>query len=696
MNGSDKQSRRLPELLCPAGSPLALDAAIEGGADALYLGALGRNARMNAVNFDRDTLQSGIRRAHLYGAKVYMTLNTLTYDRELSDGVRAAAEAQNLGVDALIVADLGLAAAIHRTLPELALHASTQAGVHTAAAGMVLQSLGFSRMVVARELSMQDLSTVVRESPLEIEAFIHGALCVCHSGACLFSSLVGGRSGNRGECAQPCRLPYATPKGKSDYPLSLKDLSLARHVPRLIESGVASLKIEGRMRSAEYVLTVTRIWRRLLDEGRAANDTEMQQLSDAFSRDGFTDGYYTGKIGHGMLGVRSEQDKRAGRALTPFSGITRKLPVTLQASLIADAPATLTVQTNTPTPIAVTVTGDIPQPAISAPLDKDGVIRRLTKLGASPFAASDCTVQLDDALMLPVSALNALRRAAVEALIDRLSPSPTDAPLPDYTLPPHPSADDTSPPTRSACLTRSDQLTEAAARAFDICYLPLAVLTGIPDATLEAWRKSTEIGVTLPPVIMERERTDVAATMQALRARGIRHALIGNIGHLSLAGASDMIPDGDFRLNITNRETLAVLRAWGIRTPVLAPELTLPRIRDLGPDTRTIVYGRIPLMVLEKCVIREIADCKTCAAGQAHLTDRRGVRFPVLRAPDHRNVVYNSLPTDMSDRQSALVQANIRNYHFLFTVETPSEVDAVLREFQTGIRSISEVRRINK
>ena len=320
------QTGRLPELLCPAGSPLALDAAIEGGADAVYLGGLGFNARMNASNFSADDLVSGNRRAHAHGVKVYLTLNTQVYDRELGDYLRAAAFAQSAGADALIVADLGGAAAIHRALPNLALHASTQACAHSAASGEELAKLGFSRMVVARELSLANLRSAVQHSPIEIEAFIHGALCVCHSGGCLFSSLVGGRSGNRGECAQPCRLPYRTPKGRSDYPLSLKDLSLARHVPALIDAGPASLKIEGRMRSPEYVLRVARIWRCLLDEGRAANEDEMRLLAEAFSRDGFTDGYFTSRIGHSMLGVRSEADKQAGRSLEPFRTITRRIP----------------------------------------------------------------------------------------------------------------------------------------------------------------------------------------------------------------------------------------------------------------------------------------------------------------------------------------------------------------------------------
>ena len=233
--------KRLPELLCPVGSPEALDAAIEGGADAVYLGGTAFNARIHAKNFGGDALRSAVLRAHAYGVKVYLTLNTLATDREAEAFVEAAREAVHAGVDALIVADLGGAMAIRRAMPSVELHASTQMSGHNAAMGKELEKLGFSRMVIARETSLENMRAVVQNSPIEVEVFVHGALCVSHSGQCLFSSLVGGRSGNRGECAQPCRLPFvgATERRGGDrYPLSLKDLSLAAHVPTLIDCGV--------------------------------------------------------------------------------------------------------------------------------------------------------------------------------------------------------------------------------------------------------------------------------------------------------------------------------------------------------------------------------------------------------------------------------------------------------------------------
>ena len=679
-------------MLCPAGSPLALDAAIEGGADAVYLGGLGFNARMNASNFDREALADGIRRAHAYGVKVYLTLNTQVYDRELSDYLRAAALAQEAGADALIVADLGGAALIHRTLPELALHASTQACAHAAASGVELQKLGFSRMVVARELSLDNLKSAVAHSPIEIEAFIHGALCVCHSGGCLFSSLVGGRSGNRGECAQPCRLPYQTPKGRSDYPLSLKDLSLARHVPALIDCGLSSLKIEGRMRSPEYVLRVARIWRTLLDENRTASDDEMRQLAEAFSRDGFTDGYFTSRIGHHMLGVRSEADKQAGRALAPFGGITRRLPLSMTFTMKAGVPISLTVSAKDQ---SATVEGQIPETAIRAPLDEETVRRQLTKLGSTPYEATRLTVEMDEGFMLPISALNALRRAAIEALDANAAPTPTVADVTGATML-SPSTRRTTQEVRSACMTRASQLTARAQDYFDVCYLPVEELFALSDEACQAIAARTELGVALPPVVMDHERAPLQQQLHALSARGIRRALVGNIGHLSLAQAAGLICDGDFRLNVTNTQTVAVLESLGVHSPILSPELTLPQIRDIEGDVRTIVYGRIPLMLLEKCVIREVSDCKTCETGRATLTDRRGVVFPILRTPDHRNIIYNSVPTYTADRQEQLLRYRTGGRHFIFSIETPSDVDAVVSAYQKGSPAQGQVRRINQ
>ena len=672
------KGRGLPELLCPAGSPEALDAAIEGGADAVYFGSSQFNARMHAKNFGGDALHSAVLRAHAYGVKAYLTLNTLLSDRELPAFLAAAEEAAEAGIDALIVADLGGAAALHRTYPELELHASTQMSAHNAEAGRLLQSLGFSRMVVARETSQKDLERLVRSSPIEVEYFIHGALCVSHSGQCLFSSLVGGRSGNRGECAQPCRLPYASSRrGESAaYPLSLKDLSLAEHVPELIRLGVSSLKIEGRMKSPEYVRDTARVWRRLLDEGRGATPKEMRELAESFSRGGFTDGYFTGRIGRNMLGVRSDADKRASREAEPFRGITRRIPLEVEAQILRGRPLQLSLSDGRHT---VTVTGECPLEAQNAPLSRENAERSLLKLGNTPYEAKRFTLTLDEGLMVPVSHLNDLRRRAVAALEEKRVPTSAFSTRPYV---PCASAEKKCA-RKSGRFYSAAQIPPAARAFFDRIYLPL--------------NRHTEgvEGVVLPPVIFDGDAETVRKMLREAKERGARYALLGNLGHLALVREAGLTPVGDFRLNATNKESVAALEALGLEEILLSPELTLPQIRDLAGPCSAIVYGRIPLMTLEKCVGRELGSCEDCTAGTLTLRDRRGAEFPVLREWEHRSVICNSLPTSMSDRQDRLLAAGITGGHFLFTTETAEEVDRVLSAFRDQLPLPHPVRRIN-
>ena len=671
---SDKRIQTLPELLSPAGSPEALDAAIEGGADAVYLGGTTFNARMNAHNFGGDALRSAVLRAHSYGVKVYLTLNTLVGDREISAALEAAEQAANAGIDALIVADLGIAAALHRTFPTLELHASTQASSHNSLSAEKLKEIGFSRIVIARETPAADLFESVKNSPLEVEMFIHGALCVSHSGQCLFSSLVGGRSGNRGECAQPCRLPFACKKGGDTYPLSLKDLSLAAHVPALIESGVASLKIEGRMKAPEYVRDTARIWRRLLDERRAATPEEMRELASIFSRGGFTDGYWREKIDSNMLGVRSDDDKNASRTLTPFVGITKKIPLDFTVQMKKDEPIMLTVCDKNR---QICVTGDIPQAALTAPLSAEHLERNLSKLGGTPYSVGSFTVEMDDGLMLPVSRLNDLRRRAIAEWESYLAPQKAEkAP---YVMQ---KSQHVCKKEKTARFYSPEQITPAAREFFDRIYLPLGKETAECD------------GVVLPPVIFERDLERVVEMLSSAAKKGVRYAMVGNLGHIEPVKQAGLVPVGDFRFNVTNCETVCALESMGISSMILSPELTLPQARDIKGDTSLIVYGRIPLMTVEKCVIREIADCDTCDKNAAILTDRRGVRFPVLREWEHRNVIYNSLPTSMSDKQDQLAKAGITAQHFLFSIETPDEVDEVIELWKKGEALPYPVRRI--
>ncbi len=660
--------KKLPELLAPAGTPEALAAALDAGADAVYFGGTDFNARLRAANFTPEAMRDAVKLCHAFGAKAYLTLNTLVTDRELPRAVEAAKEAYLCGIDALIVADLGAAAAIHKVIPDFELHASTQCAGHNAAAAAELKKLGFTRMVIARETSKEDMRRYLAESDLELEAFVHGALCVSHSGQCLFSSLVGGRSGNRGECAQPCRLPDASGK----YPLSLKDLSLAQHVPELIEMGVHSLKIEGRLKSPEYVREVVSVWRRLLDERRAATKAEMAHLASVFSRGGFTDAYFSGKTGRDMMGYRSDDDKQNTRELAPFEGLTRKLPISMHLTMKKDLPLSLTVTAGEKT---ATVQGDAPLVAERAPMDAEMVKKNLCKLGNTPYTPERVEISLDEGLMVPVSRLNALRREA----LDKLTEVTRTLPAPMESKPPKKSAE---APVRSARFEHAAQITKKAAEYFPLRFLPL-----------HAYDKAAN-GVVIPPVIFDHEMAQIKAQLQKAKDAGAMHALVGNIGHLALAKEVGLVPHADFRLNITNTGTLDTVLSLGFVDALLSPELTLPQIRDIRGARDAVVYGRIPLMLLEKCAGQEVGTCEKCEKGQNALVDRRREKFPILRLPPHRNILLNSRPTAMSVRRAELARAGLTAGHYIFTLEHPDEVDRVIAAYQNGTPLQGAVRRI--
>lgn len=667
------QRKTKPELLCPAGSVAAFDAAIEGGADAIYIGGLAFNARINAKNFTEDEMRSAINRAHSYGVKVYIAANTLIYDRELEEYLTAAKKAYLAGADALIVADLGAATLLRKHIPDLELHASTQLSGHNLSAAKRLSEAGFSRMVLAREMCREDIKSFCQHSPIESEVFVHGALCVCHSGQCLFSSLVGGRSGNRGECAQPCRLPFGSQGKKESYPLSLKDLCLAAYVPELSEMGVNSFKIEGRMKSPEYVRDVTAIWRRLLDENRGATHDELYELARIFSRDGFTDGYYRKKIDSSMLGVRSEKDKQISRELIPFEGLKRKIPLDFKITVKRGLPVSLTVLQR-----GVTVTSDPPEEAISSPCDRSTLLSSLSRLGGTAYELRELVADIDSGVMVPVSKLNALRREAIMKISsENIGRTVEDRPITRVT----PKKKRT--PLKTAVFYDPSALTEKAKDFFDIIYLPL-----------DRYNGETK-GVLLPPVIYDSEAERLKMLLNLSVEKGAKHALISNLGHIDLASEAGLCLHGDFRLNASNNPSAAVFEELGFEDIILSPELTLARIRDIGGRTSAIVYGRIPLMVTEKCVGKELGDCGSCKNGKLKLTDRRRVSFPVLREWEHRSLIVNSIPTFMADKENDLKRAGISMRHFIFTVESPAEVDKIIELYKKCLPSDKQIKRIN-
>lgn len=677
---------KMPELLSPAGSFEALKAAIDGGADAIYMGGASFNARINAENFGQESMGEAIRLSHAYSVKLYQTVNTMIFDREREDFLRMAEASARLGIDAFIVSDLGAAALLHEYLPEIPLHASTQMSIHNAEGARLLEKYGFTRVVPARELSREDIACMVKNTSLEIEMFIHGALCVSHSGQCLFSSLVGGRSGNRGLCAQPCRLPYACggEKAGNRYPLSLKDLSLAEHIEEIIASGVASLKIEGRMKSPEYVRGVTAVWRELLDGGKDATKSDIQRLADFFSRGGFTDSYYKKTVGHGMLGVRSEEDKQASRNTPKFNKITRKVPIDISVEIFEGEHSRLTLSLGDR---AVTVCGDVAQRAINAPISRENVEKCLSKLGDTPFKVGKLDIKLGDNVMMPISALNALRREGAESLMTLISEvkEPKTGKISSERC-------QNAPKNRNVGRFYSpESISDKAREFFDIILLPLDKYCAKANIADGFW---------MPEVTFDREWARVEKMLSVSAERHPEYIVVSNLGQIEKV--RQILPHArliaDFRFNIGNCRSALFFEKLGFESYVASAELTLPQLRDLDGAKSAIVYGRIPLMLLEKCVIKELygdkRGCEVCERGEAKMRDRRGFVFPVMRTAEHRNLIFNSTPTYMANRQDALLRSGITDRHFIFTTETQSEVDGVIEAYKTRRAPSGEVRRI--
>lgn len=662
----------MPELLAPAGSPAALEAAISAGADAVYFGGQSFNARKNADNFASDELAGAIRRCRLFGVKTNIVLNTALYGGELLPAVSFAEMLLSYGADAFIVADIGLAALLKETFPEIILHASTQACGENVLSAAELAKIGFSRMVAPRELPLRDIRTLCAESPIETEIFVHGALCVSHSGQCLMSSIIGGRSGNRGECAQPCRLPYRT---RHPYPLSLKDLCLAAHMPEILDAGVASLKIEGRMKSAEYVYGVVSVYRRLIDERRAATPEEMRALSALFSRSGFTDGYFTERISCDMLGVRTEADKRETEAVKSEKMAGKKLPLSLSGEFLVGHPSVLrgTVRRGADV-ISAEVSGEAPVRAEKTPTGEDRLRENLSKLGATIFYAADVQVKTDDA-NIPISAVNALRRALCEKLETALAGTiPPLVRREAKTLP----AGFVKSGEKSAFFVYFDSITPRAFSCFDRIFVPLSEYLSHAGAVSH----HPNVGVSLPPVCFDHELVVLRRMLADAVAAGCQMALVSGFWQAALADEFGLIKHGDLRLNVFNAASAEVYRNRGFASLILSPEVGTSAARSLasGIPKGYVIYGRLPLMTLEKCVIRDnFADktggaCRYCDTRRfSSLTDRTGAKFPICREFPHRNVLYNSVPLYMADKPIGGLFC-----HSIFTDETAEMVDHVI------------------
>ena len=650
----------------------ALEAAVCAGADAVYFGAKNFNARASAENFSDDEITEAIKKLKMLGVKSNITMNTQLYEGELFCALRDAERVINAGADAIITADLGLASLIKKYFPEAELHASTQVCGENAENAKVLAGMGFSRMVAAREISLESLRLLTERSPIETEIFVHGALCVSHSGSCLMSSVIGGRSGNRGECAQPCRLPYKC-KG-CEYPLSLRDLSLAGHITEILPLGIASLKIEGRLKSPEYVAGVVSVYRKLLDEGRNADKAEMEYLASLFSRSGFTDGYFEKNISRAMLGVRTEADKKETKSAEAKQLSPRKLKLDISAVLEEGKPFALRGKAyRGGETFEAEVLGEEVQRAQNAALSSARVCENLSKLGASIFEAGKIEADVRGLVMLPISAVNAARRELCEKLTAALTPKKTEI----HPLYSKESFKNLRSEKKSAHFVYASSVTEKALEFFDEIFLPM------DEYLCGGLAGHEKVHVAFQPVAFDAEIDAVREKAKKCAAMGAKKALITNLWQAEIAKECGFSLCGDLRLNIWNPYSASVYEKLGFESVVLSPEVPAKKAAHIsaGIARGLVVYGKIPVMTLEKCIIRDMngstlarEKCKICDAKKfTYLRDRTDTVFPVAREAGHRNVVYNSVPIYMLDKETAGLFA-----HFVFTDEKKGEVDALI------------------
>ncbi len=671
------------ELLAPAGSPEAVKAAVQSGADAIYLGYGNFNARRNAKNFSEEEFAAAVSYCHLRGVKVYLTLNTLLTDRELPAAAELAGQAAQLGVDAVLVQDLGVLRTLRQTVPELPLHASTQMSIHNLDGVKAAADLGLSRVVLARELTREQIEEICLHSPIEIEVFVHGALCMCYSGQCFFSSVVGTRSGNRGMCAQPCRLNYGWKDKADSYPLSLKDMSLAGHLRELRKIGVACVKIEGRMKRPEYVAVVTAIYARAIKEDREPTQDELRQLEAAFSRQGFTDGYYMGQTGPGMFGIREEgaEPKELFTAAREryLNDEVRRAPVKMYAMIKRGEPVRVAAEDEEGR--VITAEGAVPEEARNVPLTQEAVERQIARTGGTPFSCTHSKIYVEEGLSLSVSALNALRRQVLEQLEQRRLEVP-----PQRQEPFHPGVRYEEPkqaPAYTVSLLKADQLSRELVRLNPaMIYLPLEECMACPEKVDMVLSQEVPVGVTVPRIASTQELGKLLPQLEQLREKGIADALIGNWGTVQPLKDLGYTLRGDFGLEVYNSQTLKEMKRMGFTSATASFELKLAQIRDLSKAValEMIVYGRLPLMITENCLVKNRTGLCTCE-NVNRLTDRKGAQFPVVKAFGCRNEILNSKKLFLADKKKDYEQIGLQTVRLMFTTENSRECVQVFERY---------------
>ena len=663
------------ELLSPAGSPEAVIAAVQNGADAVYLGMGDFNARRGAKNFTNEEFEKAVTYCRVRGCKVYVTLNTLVNDREMGAAVDAARLASACGADGIIIQDLGLISAIRRALPDIPLHASTQMSIHNLAGVQAAAEMGLTRAVLARELSLEEITYITKNAPIETEIFVHGALCFCHSGQCYMSSLIGRRSGNRGMCAQPCRMQYSLGGRMDDYPMSLKDNCLVDRLREIEEAGVACIKIEGRMKRPEYTAIVTGIYSKALREHRQPTPEEMTMLTKAFSRQGFTQGYFNGDR-KDMFGVRGDPEEGTEKIFTVArrayaDGELRRVPVHFY-TVAEKGERIKAIAFDDDGHRAVTY-GPVPEKAKRQGLTDGYLVEQMFKTGGTPYNCVENKAKADPGLYLAAAEINELRRKLISELSAQRSAPPTrrslDLPAPPKNVP------TVADPKLIIQVRTAEQLTkELADLRPAYIYVPAMIMAAEPKLVLPFVEKGSVPVAVLPRIVNDAQMKEVYATLQKLFDYGVNEALVGNLGQVVMARRAGMKLRGDFGLNAFNSYTLEMLNEMGFLSATASFELRIAQIKDMAKplDTELIIYGRLPLMVSDQCIIKESAGRCACQT-PAQMADRMGSVFPVVKEYGCRNVVYNAHKLYLADKKEDLYSAGLWGLRMMFTTESARE-----------------------
>ncbi len=670
------------ELLAPAGSMEALRAAVQNGANAVYLGSGTFNARQGAKNFTPQMLTEAVKYCHVRGVAVHLTLNTLISDRETGDVCALIRSAAISGVDAFIVQDLFVVNLCKQIAPHIPIHGSTQMTIHSLPGVLFCAALGMSRVVLSRELGREEIQYITQNSPIEIEVFGHGALCMCYSGQCYLSAAIGGRSGNRGRCAQPCRQSYGYGRWENKYPLSLKDNCLIGHLRDLENMGVASLKLEGRMKRPEYVAAVTHVYRQALD-GEPVTREMMETLTTAFNRQGFTDGYYTGHVGQDMFGIREDTKENTDwlRRIRQTYETTENGLVPVHFSAVIDTEGSSLTVTD-PEGRSCRVEGPKPEIARAIMLTEEVLASRLEKTGGTPYRCAGVTARIGEGLTLSAAAINALRRDALSqltALRSRREQPRLMRPKRIKNV-----TGRYEHPGLVVQVTSLEQITPKLLKMpLESIYVPLHILALDPLFCHELNRK-VRVTAVLPRIVHDSELGRLKDDLVSVRKMGVRDVLVGNLGLLVVAREMGFRIRGDYGLNIYNSGAVNLMQELELISATLSFEMTFPQIRDVSKAVpcEILAYGRLPLMVTENCLIRGRTGSCTCNLGPVKLMDKTGAEFPIIKDGDKcRSILLNGKKLSWLDRQDDLARMGLWAVRLYFTTEGPREVDHVLSAY---------------